>query len=197
MGSRRTFIILACSVLLSATAMAQDASPRGQGNNAAAGSEQREATRRKVEALKMARLTETLKLDEKTAAKFITAITVIGQKRREQMAEQRQAILDLRRQFDGPAMDEKKLRTSVDRVFGSQREMMKLREKELETIRDSLTLEQQARYVVFQQEFMQEVRDVIRGSAVPRRPHHGRMPAPGSAEPRRSGPTQAAPSEAK
>jgi hypothetical protein len=177
--------------------MAQDASPRGQGNNATAGSEQREDTRRKVEALKMARLTETLKLDEKTAAKFIPAITVIGQKRREQMAEQRQAILDLRRQFDGPAMDEKKLRTSVDRVFGSQREMMKLREKELETIRDSLTLEQQARYVVFQQEFMQEVRDVIRGSAVPRRPHDGRMPAPGGAEPRRSGPPPGAPYEAK
>jgi Spy/CpxP family protein refolding chaperone len=191
MSSGRTFIILACSVLLSATAMAQETSPRSQGGAPAADSAQREETRRKVEALKLARLTEALKLDEKTAAKFIPAITVIGQQRREQMAEQRQAILDLRRQLNGPAVEEKKLRASVDRVFGSQREMMKLREKELETIRNSLTLEQQARYVVFQQEFMQEVRDVMRGPGHPRRPYHGGVPARGSAEQRRSSPPDA------
>jgi len=197
MTPKRMFAVLACSMLLSTAAMAQEQSPPGPVGERSAQGAQREEMRRKVETIKMARLTEALKLDEKTAAKFIPAITVIGQKRREQMAEHHQAILDIRQQFGGPATDEKKLKTAMDRVFGSQREMMKLREKEMATIRDNLTLEQQARYVVFQQEFMQEVRDVISGSSPGGRPHRGRMVPLKGSEPRKSAPPPDVPLETK
>lgn len=181
---KRLVAAMAGVMMLSAAAMAQDRTPPGQAGEPSAASAQRESARRQVETLRMARLTETLKLDERTAAKFIPAITLIGQKRREQMAEHRQAINDIRRQFAGTTTDDKKLKTAVDRVFGSHREMMKLREREMETVRDSLTLEQQAHYIVFQQEFMQEVRDVMSGSPRPRRTFHGRVtPRKGAAVP--------------
>jgi hypothetical protein len=174
-------------MLLSSAAMAQERPLPGPAGGRPPDSAQREDTRRKVETLRMARLTETLKLDEKTASKFIPAITVIGQKRREQMALHHQAIGELRQQLGGPAVDEKKLRPAVDRAFGSQHEMMKLREKELEAIRANLTIEQQARYMVFQQEFMQEVRDVMRGSAPGGKAQRGRMAPRSSAGSDRDG----------
>jgi len=185
----RIIAVVACSVLLSAAAFAQERPLPGPGGDRSPDSAQREDTRRKVETLRMARLTEALKLDEKTAAKFIPAITVIGQKRREQMAVHHQAIQDIRQLFSGPTADDKKLKAAVDRAFGSQREMAKLREKELDAIRDSLTLEQQARYIVFQQEFMQEVRDVMRGSSPAGRQRRGGMsPGRGPEQPRRGHP---------
>jgi hypothetical protein len=193
----RIIAVVACCMLLSSAAMAQERPLPGPAGDRPPASAQREDTRRKVEALRMARLTETLKLDEKTASKFIPAITVNGQKRREQMALHHQAIGELRQQLGGPAVDEKKLKPSVDRAFASQREMVKLREKELEAIRDNLTLEQQARYMVFQQEFMQEVRDVMRGSSPGGKAQRGRMAPRRGGETHPAGPPQEVPAGTK
>jgi len=127
----RIIAVVACSVLLSAAAFAQERPLPGPGETGPATARSGRTRAGKVETLRMARLTEALKLDEKTAAKFIPAITVIGQKRREQMAVHHQAIQDIRQLFSGPTADDKKLKAAVDRAFGSQREMAKLRRKSL------------------------------------------------------------------
>src|SRR5512138_1197461 len=55
---------------------------------------------RRVEEVKISRLTEALKLDEKTAARFIPAVTSLDQLRRKMMGEHRQYLFELRRQME-------------------------------------------------------------------------------------------------
>lgn len=127
------------------------------------GAEQREEARKKIEVIRIARLTEALSLDEKTAAKFIPAITTLEMRRKAAMMEHRMMMMELRRQLRADPADAAKLKETIDRFISSQRDMQKLHEKEIETARDHLTTEQVARYLLFQQDFMREVQDIISG----------------------------------
>jgi hypothetical protein len=157
------FTIAACTLLATAAAAQQRPEPPA-GEIGPPGWEQREEARRQVEAIRIGRLTERLQLDEKTAVTFIPAIMAIGQKRRAHMAENRQAMLDIRRQLDSESRNDAELRSAVERFVKSQQEIMKQREREMEIVQSQLTMDQQARYIVFQQEFLREVRKILSGS---------------------------------
>jgi hypothetical protein len=160
----RIFAITVCIALLATVAAAQQQSVPRADESGPPGRGQREEARRQVEAIRIGRLTERLRLDEKTAVKFIPAIMAIGQQRRTHMAENRQAMLDIRQQLDSEGRDDAELKAAVERFVKSQHEIMKQREREMETIRSQLTVDQQARYIVFQQEFLKEVRTILSGS---------------------------------
>lgn len=123
--------------------------------------EQREEIRKKIEAVRVWRMTEALKLDEKTAAKFIPVISSIEQRRAELMREQMDAMRDLRQGVALQRPDEKRLKAVIDKIELNHREMMKLMEKEMEAAKDYLTIEQQARFLVFQHEFQRDMRRMI------------------------------------
>jgi Spy/CpxP family protein refolding chaperone len=125
---------------------------------------QREEVRIKMEAIKVSRLTEELKLDEKTAAKFIPLITALDQKRRALMRENRLTMEELRNQLNAPQPDESKLKAAVGRLEKNHRDIMSLREKEISAARDNLTVIQQARYFLFHQEFQREMRGMVEGA---------------------------------
>lgn len=122
-----------------------------------------ENARKKIEAIRISRLTEALNLDEKTAARFIPAITALEQKRRTIMREHRQSLMELRRQMQGQQADPSRLKETIERYAASRRDMMKLREKEFDTAREHLTTDQLGRYLLFQQDFLQEVRELVSG----------------------------------
>ncbi len=138
-----------------------------------------ENARKRIEAIRISRLTEALKLDEKAAAKFIPAITVLDQKRLAAMRDHRAAMLDLRNQLRDEKTDSAHLKETIERYMNNRREMMKLREQEFETARQHLTTEQLARYLVFQQDFMREIRDLVSGMRGDRRDRGGPGPRPG------------------
>jgi len=172
--NRITQWILAMTAILAFAApsvMAQQRPPAGPppggeedfGQISGPGAEQQDEARKKIETIRLVRLTEVLKLDEKTAAKFIPAVTALEQKRRAGMVDHRQLMLELRKQLRSSPPDTAKLKETIDRYMSSQREMMKLRDKEFDTARDYLTTEQLARYLLFQQDFMREVREIISG----------------------------------
>lgn len=123
-----------------------------------------ENARKKIEAIRISRLTEALNLDEKTAVKFIPAITALTQKRRTIMLEHRQTLMDLRRQVQGPQEDPARIKGAIEKYAATQREMAKLREKEFDTAREYLTTGQMARYLLFQQDFIQEIRGLVSGA---------------------------------
>ena len=77
----RATIVVAFLAAAAASANAQQQAPGPRRDRPS--EEQREAVRKKVDAVRIVRLTETLKLDEKTAAAFIPVITALEQKRRE------------------------------------------------------------------------------------------------------------------
>jgi hypothetical protein len=126
--------------------------------------EKREEIRKKVEAVKIWRLTEALKLDEKTSAKFLPLVSSIERKRRDLMRERVGGMRELRISLESKNPDEKKLRTTLELLNKNHHEMMKLHEKEIEAARDYLTVEQQARYLIFQHEFQNEMHGMIAGA---------------------------------
>lgn len=124
--------------------------------------QKREEVRRKIETLRVWRMTEALRLDEKTAAKFIPLVTVLDQRRAELYRGNLDTLRELRGLLEPVPPDEKKLRAALEKIEQHHREMMKVRERELEAAKDHLTIEQQARYVLFQHEFQREMRRMIR-----------------------------------
>ena len=143
--------------------------------------EQREAVRRKMDAVRIARLTETLKLDEKTAAAFIPVITALEQKRRELMKENRHIMQEMRLLLQASPPDEGKLKTAISRIGKNRQAIAAQRDKELDAARSHLTIVQTAHYIIFNQEFQQEMRgmlDEARGGHPGRNPN-GRGPGRG------------------
>ncbi len=126
--------------------------------------QQREEVRKKMEAVRMWRLTEALKLDEKTSAKLAAVLGSLDQRRGALMTESRETLRELRSSLKEGNPDEKKLKTALEKIRKNQDEMMDLRKKELNKIKDILTVEQQARYLVFQHEFQREMRGMIAGA---------------------------------
>jgi hypothetical protein len=117
-----------------------------------------------MEVVKMSRLTEELKLDEKTAARFIPAITALDQKRRFLMKENRHAMQELRTELNAPQPDEGRMKAAIGRIGKNQREIASLREKELQAARENLSVAQHARYILFNQEFLREMRGMMEGA---------------------------------
>jgi len=171
----RIFMIAAALTLTGTIAFAQQA-PRGgsyedeMGLDAQPGrwnppsKEKREEVRKKVEAIRIYRLTEALKLDEKTSAQLASLLGTIDLQRRELMNQNMDAMKELRSSLKAPHPNESKLKPLLERLEKNHREMAELKEKELRGLKDILTVEQRARYVVFQREFTREMRGMIAGA---------------------------------
>ncbi len=136
----------------------------GPGRGGPPSEEKREELRKKVEAIRIWRLTEVLKLDEKTAAKFFPVLSSLTQRRNELMRENMEAERELRLYLDAGKPDEKKIKAALATLEKNHHEMVKLNEKEIEATKDYLTVEQQARYLIFQHEFEREIREKIAGA---------------------------------
>lgn len=153
--------------------------------------ERREEIRKKIESVRIYRLTEALKLDSQTSVKLAALLGSIDQERVAIMREQREAFRTLREQL-APSQrpDERALRKALDVVEKKHRTMADLREREWNDLKKLLSVEQQARYVLFQRDFMREMRHRMAGARREGRdpsmrepqgpggmgPEHGRMP---------------------
>jgi precorrin-4 methylase len=151
--------------------------PGGVREDARPTEQQREEVRKKVEAVRLARLTEALQLDEKTAAKFIPSVTAIEQKRRALLKENQETMKELKIMLHATPPDEAKLKVAIASIEKNRRDIFTLRDKEFTVARDNLTVPQMARYILFNQEFQQEMRGMVEGARAPRR--GGADPAPG------------------
>jgi hypothetical protein len=138
--------------------MGLDAQP-GQWNPPS--KEKREEVRKRVEAIRIYRLTGALKLDEKASAQLASLLGTIDLQRRELMDQNMDAMKELRTSLRSPHPSESKLKPILERLEKNHREMSGLKDKELKGLKDILTVEQRARYVVFQRDFAREIRSLI------------------------------------
>jgi Spy/CpxP family protein refolding chaperone len=136
----------------------------GPGGGPGRNDEKREAVRKKVETIRMWRLTEALRLDESTGAKLAALLSSIDEQRRDLITRNREAISSLRRMLDAGKPDQARLKVEIDRMEQNHQAMQELKQREREGIRSMLTTEQQARYLVFQQDFRREMRGMIAGA---------------------------------
>ncbi len=187
---RQTCILLAAASLIgtAAPAFAQQAPPGGQsggmtGIDHPSGRDElsegkREEIRKKIEAVRMWKLTEELKLDENTAAKLSAYLSSIDQQRRDMMREQFETMRVLKQTLQTSKPAEPKLRAALDKLEKNRHAMMEIRDKEIAGLKSILTTEQQARFLIFQQEFRHDIQRMIAGA----RGGHGRGgmgPGPG------------------
>ncbi len=166
--------VLAVLSVLAVPAIAQQRMPGPGPRGDRPTDEQREEIRKKMEAIRIARLTEELNLDEKTAVKFFPALTALDQKRRTLLMENQEALREMRTLLAAQPPDEAKLKQAIGRIEKNQNEILSLRKKEFATIREYLSVQQQARYLLFHQEFQREMRGLVEGAG-----GFGRGPAAG------------------
>lgn len=129
--------------------------------------EQMEKIRERIETLRMWRLTEAIDLDEKGSAKLFPLLKKFDKKRvaiedaqREGMRELRQLLKEKR---------ETQLKGLLERLEKNHKDLQKLKEEEWVELKNILTIEQQAKFIIFLQEFSKEVRRLI-AEARERRP---------------------------
>lgn len=125
--------------------------------------ERREEIRKKIEAIRIWRLMEELKLSAETGAKLSSIMSTLDQKRREAHREELMMMGELRRLVKAAKPDEAGIRTLLDKLEQNQQNARALRDQETRSTRDLLTPEQQARFLIFQQDFQREIRSLISG----------------------------------
>ena len=126
--------------------------------------ERREEIRKKIEAIRIWRLTEALKLDADTSVRLSSILSSLNLKRREIQREQIEAMRTVREILRSARPDEAKLKSLLDRLESNHRSMQELREREIKNLKEILSTEQQARFLIFQQEFQREMRGIIEGA---------------------------------
>jgi hypothetical protein len=126
--------------------------------------EKRAEIRKKIEAVRMWRLTEALKLDANTSGKLSSMLSSLDLQRREIQREQMGTLKMLKHTLDSPKPEESHIKSDLDKLEKNYHAMQQLKNSEMRSLKRLLTIEQQARYVIFQQEFMREMRGMIHGA---------------------------------
>jgi len=124
----------------------------------------REEVRKKIEAIKIWKLTEALKLDADTSARLSAVINPLDHQRMDIAREQMVTMRELRSLLQSPKPDQTKLKAAIDRLEKNHIAMQETRNKEFSAVKGILTTEQQARYIIFQQDFRREMRGMIAGA---------------------------------
>jgi len=124
----------------------------------------REEVRKKIEAVRIWKLTEALKLDPDTSAKLSSFINPLDQQRQEIAHEQMMTMRELRTLLQSSKPSEAKLKAAIDRLEKNHLAMQENRNREFSGIKNILNTEQQARFILFQQDFRREMRHMISGA---------------------------------
>jgi len=134
---------------------------------AALSEEKRDEIRKKIEAVRIWKLTEELKLDTDTSAKLSSLLSSFELKQRELMKTQRETMRELRSLLKTANPVEAKIKPLLAKIEKHHRTMQELRDKQLSNLKNILTTEQQARFLLFQQEFQRDIREIISGARGP------------------------------
>jgi Spy/CpxP family protein refolding chaperone len=114
-----------------------------------------------IEKVRIYRLTEELDLTTEQAVELFPKLSELQKIEREFRSQQLKIIEDLRRQVgdNAPDMEIIKSLTRYEDIF---RERLERQLNKMGEIRKMLTPSQQARYIIFQDEFEREIREMIK-----------------------------------
>lgn len=120
---------------------------------------QMEKVRKRIETLKMWKLTQALDLDEKTSAQLFPLLSKYEKKRAEIERAMRDDMRELRETLK--ERREGNLKNILDRLEQNHKAAQSIKDEERVELKKILTIEQQARFIIFQQEFDREIRKII------------------------------------
>lgn len=123
--------------------------------------EERERVKKRIDMIRMWRLTEDLDLDEQTGSKLFPLLRHYEEKRRELAREREELLFALKGLLKSGKPQEERLRSLMKEWDEIRTKEQELNRKEKEDMKGILSIEQQAKYLIFQQEFMKEMRRMI------------------------------------
>lgn len=162
--TRHTLALLLAAVLLPSLALAAPPPPRGDGPPPGEGvdSEKHEALMERIRLVRMYALTEALDLDEATAARLFpylkdhdATVKELHQAKRSHRKALREMIAS--EEFTEEAVDE-----HVSALAAIEVEMAEAQQARTEGLKDILTAEQRAKYVMVRERLEKEIRQIIR-----------------------------------
>ncbi len=129
--------------------------------------EQMEKVRKRIETLRMWRLTKALDLDEKSSAQLFPLLNKYDRRR----AEAESAVREDMRVLREAVRDNKdaQIKAAMERLERAHDSLQKIRDEERADLRKILTVRQQAEFILVMQEFDMEIRRII-AEARDRRP---------------------------
>jgi len=140
-------------------------------------------TRDMIEDLRIVRLTKELNLTDQQLAKFLPKMREIEASRREYHQKRMGLIKDME-DLLGRKASEKDLQAKLSEMDKLETDFLSTERETRKTLINQLSVEQQARLVVFQENFERDMRELIRGirqGGV--QPGMGPPPSPGSKAP--------------
>jgi len=123
---------------------------------------QRENPRQRLEMLRVWKMTEYLELDESQAARFFPAL---------QSMQERRYALDsttislhgiIRTELQEGEVNQQQVNNWRQEILNNQEQKVRIQREFMETLPEYLTAEQQAKYLIFEQQFQQILWDIIR-----------------------------------
>ena len=123
--------------------------------------EERERVRKRINLIRMWRLTEELNLDEETGSKLFPLLRQYEEKRRDLAKKREELIFALKAQLKTGQPHEDGIKAILKKWEEIRAEEQDLNQKEKEDLKGILSIEQQAKYLLFQQEFTKEMRRMI------------------------------------
>lgn len=155
---RKVFKILLLIILLLGLAANSVAEP-AEDFDRPPSKEQMEKIRKRIETLRMWRLTEALNLDEKASAQIFPILNRFDKKRYELENFLREGMRDLRESLRNKKEDQ--IKKILNKLEENHRALQSLKQEEWAELKKMLTVEQQARFIIFLTEFEREVRKLI------------------------------------
>lgn len=121
--------------------------------------EQREELRKRIEMIKMWKLTQTLDLDDKTAAELFPLMNRYDREKAEVQHTIRKNMQELKENIE--SKNERRLSSIMKNLETYHGQLKEIEEREWSDMKNVLTIEQQAKLVLFRMNFRREIRDII------------------------------------
>jgi hypothetical protein len=133
--------------------------------------ERRKELRRRISALRMARLTQELDLDEATAAKLFPAINHQDERSAQIAEEHTKQMHKLDELCHKPDTKDADVAPVIDALFATRKQMRDVEDELHAKVRGILTPSQMAKFILFHEHFGDEVREMLHGDEM-----HGESP---------------------
>jgi len=154
---RKTGAIIVVTAFALISASLAFSQPEGRGRM-----EERERAIEKVEMLRMWKLIETLDMDEKQAQKFFILANSYNDREKELLGERRRIEAQLRELLKNKSAPRDELGKLIRDFIRNQDEVYQNRKRFYEESSKILSLEQQAKLILFQSHFNREMFEIMR-----------------------------------
>ena len=114
--------------------------------------------RKKVEALRAWQLTEVLNLDEETSSRLFPAMRQTDQERWKIESRNRELVREMSQSLERSNLDPRKIDGILDELLSNRMELVRVEARHLERVRQILSPEDTARYLLFQIRFQREIK---------------------------------------